>query len=253
MAKKRIKIPDDVAAEVMFASDRTCCICKDSNRNVQIHHIDGDPSNNDPSNLAVLCTDHHSEVHSKLAFARNLSAETVVLYRDNWHATVRQQQGRNSEEVELVRYRREVLLQLSLIPHEWKNAYINLYPGGFKESGECVYVDVWDKMINTLEHVYSNEAWKRYLPLFEHYIPEFTRNVNTILSSHGDVIPTRMKTIVLRVTSALRGEKRAYLFLPQMMKNFPDADSSAFAMRFQASLEVLALLDRKAKAIVVKK
>ncbi|NQE44454.1 hypothetical protein C5S31_00345, partial [ANME-1 cluster archaeon GoMg2] len=63
MTKYRKKIPQKIEAEILFHNDRTCCICKDSNKGVQIHHIDGDPGNNIPSNLAVVCTDCHDKIH----------------------------------------------------------------------------------------------------------------------------------------------------------------------------------------------
>ncbi len=50
-----------IAAEVMFASDRTCCICRSAGRKTEIHHIDEDPSNNDFNNLAVVCKDCQSD------------------------------------------------------------------------------------------------------------------------------------------------------------------------------------------------
>ncbi len=68
--KTRIAIPPELAAEVMFASDRTCCICRSAGRKTEIHHIDEDPSNNDFNNLAVVCKDCQSDAHTKHAFAR---------------------------------------------------------------------------------------------------------------------------------------------------------------------------------------
>jgi hypothetical protein len=46
--KLRSPIPDYVAAEVLFLHDRTCCVCHIKGRKIQIHHLDEDPSNNDP-------------------------------------------------------------------------------------------------------------------------------------------------------------------------------------------------------------
>jgi hypothetical protein len=45
----RQRIPPKVAAEVEFRSDRKCCVCGRSD--VQIHHLDDDPSDNDFENL----------------------------------------------------------------------------------------------------------------------------------------------------------------------------------------------------------
>jgi 5-methylcytosine-specific restriction endonuclease McrA len=60
----RTPIPDESAAEVMFLSDRTCCVCRDPKRKTEIHHIDGDPTNNMLDNLAVICKDCHSDAHT---------------------------------------------------------------------------------------------------------------------------------------------------------------------------------------------
>lgn len=53
--KERIPILEQVAAEILFLSDRTCCVCTTKGNTIQIHHIDDDPSNNEPTNLCVLC------------------------------------------------------------------------------------------------------------------------------------------------------------------------------------------------------
>lgn len=68
MKGDRLPIPDDLAPKVMFASDRTCCVCREPRRKAKIHHIDQDPSNNTFDNLAVLCDDCHSD--ARYAFAR---------------------------------------------------------------------------------------------------------------------------------------------------------------------------------------
>jgi hypothetical protein len=88
MAKGRVSIPVDVAADVMFASDGTCCKCNERGKAVQIHHINEDPSNNDPVNLAVLCLQCHDETQVSGGFGRHLNAQLVIRYRDNWHARV---------------------------------------------------------------------------------------------------------------------------------------------------------------------
>lgn len=84
MAKHRTPIPDDLAAEVQFASDRTCCICNVGGKFTQIHHIDSNPSNNTFENLAVLCLQCHNETEIKGGFGRKLSPFLVRKYRDEW-------------------------------------------------------------------------------------------------------------------------------------------------------------------------
>ncbi|UDY22932.1 HNH endonuclease signature motif containing protein [Nocardioides sp. Kera G14] len=82
--KNRVPIPAHVAAEVLFLADRTCCVCRDRNRPVQIHHIDDDPGNNLVQNLSVLCLECHRETQISGGFDRKLDAAQVTLYRDDW-------------------------------------------------------------------------------------------------------------------------------------------------------------------------
>ncbi len=84
MTKNRIPISADQAAEVMFASDRTCCVCNDRGKVVQIHHIDDDPSNNIKNNLAVLCLECHNDTQIKGGFGRKLNSDLVIKYHDEW-------------------------------------------------------------------------------------------------------------------------------------------------------------------------
>lgn len=46
-------------------NQHSCEICGSTWR-LQIHHIDGDHSNNKLSNLQVLCAKHHAEIHRNL-------------------------------------------------------------------------------------------------------------------------------------------------------------------------------------------
>lgn len=77
---KRRKIPGDTEAEVMFKSDRLCCI--DKKRGDHIHHIDGDPSNYDFGNLALLCFDCHDLATLKGSLRQKLSPKAIIKYRD---------------------------------------------------------------------------------------------------------------------------------------------------------------------------
>jgi len=96
--KTREQIPKDVAARVLFYSDRTCCVCRVRGKPVQIHHIDEDLSNRDLRNLAVLCFECHRETQIRGGFDRKLDAEQVLLYRDDWNRLIARH--RAAEEVE---------------------------------------------------------------------------------------------------------------------------------------------------------
>lgn len=88
--KKRIAIPPEVSGAVMFDADLTCCICEVRDKPLQIHHIDGNPSNNASSNLVPLCLDHHDKASSKSTISRSLNPNTISRYRESWFSRVRQ-------------------------------------------------------------------------------------------------------------------------------------------------------------------
>ena len=90
MRKKRISITPDTSADILFLSDRTCCVCRERGKRIQIHHIDEDPSNNSSSNLSVLCFDCHDETQVRGGFGKHLTAPVVTKYRDEWLLRVTQ-------------------------------------------------------------------------------------------------------------------------------------------------------------------
>ncbi len=85
----RVRIDQAVSANVLFASDRTCCVCRDRGKRVHIHHIDEDHANNDRVNLAALCFDCHDLTQIRGGFGRSLDADQVRSYRDDWEERIR--------------------------------------------------------------------------------------------------------------------------------------------------------------------
>jgi hypothetical protein len=73
----------------MYDHHSTCCVCGQGGNNVQIHHIDDDPSNNEQSNLAVVCLQHHSEAHERGGMDRKLTPALLRKYRLEWVARVK--------------------------------------------------------------------------------------------------------------------------------------------------------------------
>lgn len=83
-----VELDDHLAADVLFASDRACCVCHRRGTQLQIHHIDENHSNNALSNLASVCKDCHGDIHDRPEFARKFSPELVTKYRDHWHGLI---------------------------------------------------------------------------------------------------------------------------------------------------------------------
>lgn len=97
---RRVKIGEEVGADVRFAVDSRCCLCEwhgafppPRTQNGQIHHLDGDRSNSDPDNLVWLCLDHHEEAGKKGRVSRNLSPATIRRYRTLLQRTIARQRS----------------------------------------------------------------------------------------------------------------------------------------------------------------
>jgi len=99
MAKKRIEIPVDVATDLQYKSDRTCCVCHKVGDDCQIHHLNEDPKNNDPENLALLCLQCHSDAGKLGGAGRSLTPTLIRRYRDEWYASVRERRALHRSEL----------------------------------------------------------------------------------------------------------------------------------------------------------
>ena len=138
MTKHRTQIPTDVAAEIQFDCDRTCCVCGERGKATHIHHIDGDRSNNRIDNLSILCLEHHNQAHTHGSFSRQLTKEVVTKYRNEWIARVTERR----READRIAVERAVgpLISTPRVPHRESESadvmpkrdaleYINTLPG----------------------------------------------------------------------------------------------------------------------------
>jgi hypothetical protein len=86
--QRRRRINKHTAAEVAYSVDLRCCLCEATSgfppraRNGQIHHMDGDPRNNDLNNLVWLCLEHHEDAGKTGKTSRRLSPLTIGKFRD---------------------------------------------------------------------------------------------------------------------------------------------------------------------------
>lgn len=86
LPKKRTPIPEQTKHRVLLASEYRCCICRE--KKVVLHHINGDPSDNEDSNLAVLCHPHHDDAHTKRGLSQNLTPQAIRNAKKQWEADV---------------------------------------------------------------------------------------------------------------------------------------------------------------------
>ena len=92
MIKRRAHVTAKDQASVLRQSRRRCCICfglnrDDSVKKGQIAHLDKDPSNARPDNLAWLCLVHHDEYDSTTRQSKSLYIDEVKSYRSELYET----------------------------------------------------------------------------------------------------------------------------------------------------------------------
>lgn len=83
MSSARIAVPEKLRLETLAKCNNRCCVCQIPF--VVLHHIDENPSNNDPDNLAPLCPNCHSQAHSVSHLVTNLTVERIKLLRNIWY------------------------------------------------------------------------------------------------------------------------------------------------------------------------
>lgn len=91
-SRARKRIPYEVADDILYQADHTCCMCQREN-DVQLHHINP-RKNNRPNNLIPLCPNCHSKVERKGGLGRKYSAGELERIRDDWFKSVRRRRQR---------------------------------------------------------------------------------------------------------------------------------------------------------------
>lgn len=99
MAKARPKIPDGIRAELKYRCQLMCCVCEGKKKGDHIHHLDGDPSNNDIDNLVLLCYDHHNEASVTNSLSTTLSRADIVKFKVEWESTVEQERKHKRDQL----------------------------------------------------------------------------------------------------------------------------------------------------------
>lgn len=126
-ATMRTTIPDSVRTRILLANRHSCCVCH--RIDVQIHHIDGDASNNVDANLAVLCLPHHDKATAPPSLTARLRPPEIRAYKRSWETICANESirlARSRTAFFMVDYKnaeriRELFVQLS--PNEYLRAY----------------------------------------------------------------------------------------------------------------------------------
>ena len=90
LGKGRPPIPRDVFIKTLYDNRWLCCVCRDAERPIIVHHIRPWAESRDHSqaNLAVLCAIHHGEAHSTHALELTLTSERLKATKATWEQEV---------------------------------------------------------------------------------------------------------------------------------------------------------------------
>lgn len=251
MSKERIPITPELAAEVMFASDRTCCVCRLEKHKVQIHHIDENPSNNALENLAVICLHCHSDAHTTGAFVRNLTPELLRLYNSSWREIVRLRIRPVEEAPAKRELGAEALLEATLDCHWWKVQFMSLADHPLAEGKPGEFCDVWDLMAELWIPKYTKENYERFTPLFTRGLAQIQSRFDRLIQLFPDVLPADFRSLLLRANRQLEVEGSVYVQLPALCTASvikPENANSFFYTRFAEVVRVLRSVSREADA-----
>ncbi len=241
MAKERVPIPDDLTAEVMFASDRSCCVCRLERHKVQIHHIDEDPSNNTLENLAVICLHCHSDAHTTGAFVRNLTPELIRLYNSSWRDIVKLRLRPSGELPGQLELASEAFLEASLDCHRWKVWFMSL-AGPTLPDGKGAFMDVWDVMAELWIPKYAEDTYRRFLPLFIEGLREVQGRFDRLIQLFPDVLPPDFRSLLVRAHRQLEVERSVYAQLPALVGGGVIAADQVEAFFYGRFVEVVRVL-----------
>jgi len=86
LREKRPPIPSETLNKVLYESGMICCVCRDKNQGVIVHHIEEfrDSRSHAEDNLVILCLNHHGEAHTKRELQQNLTPEKLRDFKQRW-------------------------------------------------------------------------------------------------------------------------------------------------------------------------
>ncbi len=167
--KRRKAIPRRIADQLLYDADRTCCVCEDPHKRVQIHHLDGDSSNNELRNLAVLCLNHHDEATRGRGLGRDLSVGLIRHYQDAWLRKVSTRRGSVDSAATREGVSHEHMLD-TLACHEMRKLMVRSMEADWQER-----MKVLQEFLPYVDYRYGYHARKSILEALS-YLADHTRN-----------------------------------------------------------------------------
>lgn len=104
--ESRPPISEGTLRKLLYESNYVCCICKDRNAPIIIHHIIPweESRSHNIDNLVVLCLLHHGEAHTKHDLSINLTAERIIDAKRRWLEAVKEKNIVNVQKINKTEY-----------------------------------------------------------------------------------------------------------------------------------------------------
>lgn len=169
----RVTIPKATADNILNSCRHRCCICVSHKRVANIHHIDGDNSNNSLDNLVALCAECHADAHTKFAMRRNLTDDQIKRYRFEWNTRCQDRPPQNPAEKLYSLYYINIERLIPLYKQLTKKSLLSNAPVWFsKKKGS--YDSLWANRANSLD-------WQELLALRE-YLENCVSEISQLLT-----------------------------------------------------------------------
>ena len=152
----RKNLPEKIKIDVIALSNNRCCICQTPF--VQLHHIDGDSSNNNIDNAAPLCPNCHSQAHSNNKLTANLTASRVKNLRDKWYSYCESRKEGSNISANALMKLKNLVRSLGYADYSWKKTFSTIDPMYAKMDREEMIERIFstsnrDDLLTTLETV----------------------------------------------------------------------------------------------------
>jgi hypothetical protein len=235
----RVAIPRHVQNAVLLGNRHACCVCQ--HPRVQLHHIDGNPSNSASENIAALCLEHHDMASMQIGLTRKLQPDQIRTYKAEW-------EKRCSTDIQaLSRNRFTFYYCIYKNPPRILEAYTSLSEAERKNAVECIKNRLIDEQdpkdhdrlfgmnlvpqINdptdlALLSIYQSEARPSYLRTFKPHPAD--PNYSADFSSQDAMLGFHMHDLWYQVVTQTMAEARGSIPIEDLFKFDTEDDLDPF-------------------------
>ena len=139
----RVAIPEALRREILWKANNRCCVCQTPF--FQIHHLDGNASNNDPDNLAPLCPNCHDQADLRRPLSTRLNVDRIKDLRERWYAyCTARKEGSNVSATAILKIK-NFQRAMGFADHSWAKTFASIDPA----YREMTVNDIIDQVFST--------------------------------------------------------------------------------------------------------